>query len=117
MYSLTAYAPWEDFRAAFNGNGGLLETEMVENSHVDSGGNQSLEDSLETSLITLWRLFEKPVDVAISQSVGAYRGRDEVLVADVFREQRVGINQYMSAALHIEAVLSILTGTWSLEGM
>lgn len=39
-YSLTAYAPWEGFRVSFNGTGGRLEVEVVENSYVNSGGDQ-----------------------------------------------------------------------------
>lgn len=39
-YSLTAYAPWEGFRVNFNGTGGRLEVEVVENSYVNSGGDQ-----------------------------------------------------------------------------
>lgn len=44
-YSLTAYAPWEGFRVSFNGTGGRVEMEVVENSYVNSGGDQSLEVS------------------------------------------------------------------------
>jgi hypothetical protein len=47
-YSLTAYTPWEGFRVWFNGTGGRLEMEVLENSYVDNLGEQSLEGSLET---------------------------------------------------------------------
>jgi len=33
-YHLTAYAPWEGYRIAFNGSRGRLEVEVVENDHV-----------------------------------------------------------------------------------
>ena len=109
-YSLTAYAPWEGFRVSFNGTGGRLEMEVVENSYVNSGGDQSLEGSLESRTITLRKLFEKPVDVEIPDSVGAHGGGDEVLLADLFGEQGAEINQDMRAATHVDGALSILTG-------
>lgn len=34
-YHLTAYAPWEGYRVAFNGSRGRLELEVVENDHVN----------------------------------------------------------------------------------
>ncbi|XPT02693.1 hypothetical protein M3J09_011805 [Ascochyta lentis] len=109
-YSLTAYAPWEGFRVSFNGTGGRLEMEVVENSYVNGGGDQSLEGSLETRSITLRKLFQKPVDVEIPTSVGAHGGGDEVLLADLFGEQGADINQDMRAATHVDGALSILTG-------
>jgi hypothetical protein len=109
-YSLTAYAPWEGFRVSFNGTGGRLEMEVVENSYVNSGGDQSLEGSLEKRTITLRKLFEKPVDVEIPDSVGAHGGGDEVLLADLFGEQGAQIENDMRAASHVDGALSILTG-------
>ncbi|XP_014553704.1 hypothetical protein COCVIDRAFT_107088 [Bipolaris victoriae FI3] len=109
-YSLTAYAPWEGFRVSFNGTGGRLEMEVVENSYVNSGGAQSLEGSLETRSITLRKLFEKPVDVEIPDSVGAHGGGDEVLLADLFGEGGAEIDGDMRAASHVDGALSILTG-------
>ncbi|EOA91259.1 hypothetical protein ACJQWK_03997 [Exserohilum turcicum] len=109
-YSLTAYAPWEGFRVSFNGTGGRLEMEVVENSYVNSGGDQSLEGSLEKRSITLRKLFEKPVEVEIPDSVGAHGGGDEVLLADLFGEQGADIDQDMRAESHVDGALSILTG-------
>src|SRR5690606_15655077 len=34
-YHLTAYSPWEGYRVAFNGSGGRLELDVMENSFVD----------------------------------------------------------------------------------
>lgn len=116
-YSLTAYAPWEGFRVSFNGTGGRIEMEVVENSYVNSGGDQSLEGSLETRTITLRKLFEKPVDVEIPTSVGAHGGGDEVLLADLFGERGAQINQDMRAATHVDGALSILTGICANKSM
>lgn len=116
-YSLTAYAPWEGFRVSFNGTGGRLEMEVIENSYVNSGGDQSLEGSLESRTITLRKLFEKPIDVEIPTSVGAHGGGDEVLLADLFGEQGADIDQDMRAATHIDGALSILTGICANKSM
>lgn len=116
-YSLTAYAPWEGFRVSFNGTGGRLEMEVVENSYVNSGGDQSLEGSLESRTITLRKLFEKPLDVEIPTSVGAHGGGDEVLLADLFGEQGANIDQDMRAATHVDGALSILTGICANKSM
>lgn len=107
-YSLTAYAPWEGFRVSFNGTGGRLELEVVENSYVNSGGDQALEGSLERRTLTLRPLFEKPREIEISDGVGAHGGGDTVLLNDIFGEPVT--DEYMRAASHVDGALSILTG-------
>ncbi|KAI1103628.1 NAD-binding Rossmann fold oxidoreductase family protein [Jackrogersella minutella] len=107
-YSLTAYAPWEGFRVSFNGTGGRLEMEVVENSYVNSGGDQAAEGSLEKRTITLRKLFEKPQEIEISDGVGAHGGGDTVLLNDIFGEPTT--DEYMRAASHVDGALSILTG-------
>ena len=107
-YSLTAYAPWEGFRVSFNGTGGRLELEVVENSYVNSGGDQALEGSLEKRTLTLRPLFEKPREIDIDDGVGAHGGGDTVLLNDIFGEPVT--DEYMRAASHIDGALSILTG-------
>lgn len=107
-YSLTAYAPWEGFRVSINGTQGRLEVEVVENSYVNSGGDQSLEGSLESRSILLRRLFEKPVEVELGESVGAHGGGDTVLLNDLFGEPVS--DEFMRAASHVDGAASILTG-------
>jgi predicted dehydrogenase len=107
-YSLTAYAPWEGFRVNFNGTGGRLEVEVVENSYVNSGGDQSLEGSIERRSILLRPLFEPPREVEIEASKGAHGGGDSVLLQDLFGEPVS--DEYMRAASHIDGAASILTG-------
>ena len=107
-YSLTAYAPWEGFRVNFNGTGGRLEVEVVENSYVNSGGDQSLEGSLERRTILLRPLFEKPREIEIPESKGAHGGGDSVLLNDLFGEPVS--DEYMRAASHVDGAASILTG-------
>ncbi|KAJ3518702.1 hypothetical protein NM208_g14420 [Fusarium decemcellulare] len=107
-YSLTAYAPWEGFRVSFNGTGGRLEVEVVENSYVNSGGDQSLEGSLESRKILLRPLFEKPREIEIEESRGAHGGGDAILLNDLFGEPVT--DEYMRAASHVDGAASILTG-------
>ncbi|KAK3306132.1 uncharacterized protein B0T15DRAFT_218945 [Chaetomium strumarium] len=107
-YSLTAYAPWEGFRVNFNGTGGRLEMEVVENSYVNSGGDQSLEGSIEKRTILLRPLFAPPREIEIEASRGAHGGGDNVLLQDLFGEPVS--DEYMRAASHIDGAASILTG-------
>lgn len=107
-YSLTAYAPWEGFRVNFNGTGGRLEVEVVENSYVNSGGDQALEGSIERRTILLRPLFEQPREIEIDESKGAHGGGDSVLLQDLFGDPVT--DEYMRAASHIDGAASILTG-------
>ncbi|KAH6657725.1 NAD-binding Rossmann fold oxidoreductase family protein [Truncatella angustata] len=107
-YSLTAYAPWEGFRVNFNGTGGRLELEVVENSYVNSGGDQAKEGSIEKTSLVLRPLLEKPQDIEIPEGIGAHGGGDTVLLNDLFGEPVS--DEYMRAASHVDGALSILTG-------
>ncbi|KAK4663890.1 uncharacterized protein QC763_501890 [Podospora pseudopauciseta] len=107
-YSLTAYAPWEGLRVNFNGTKGRIEMEVVENSYVNSGGDQSLEGCLERSTILLRPLFEPPGEVEIGEAKGAHGGGDDVLLQDLFGEPVS--DEYMRAASHVDGAASILTG-------
>jgi predicted dehydrogenase len=116
-YSLTAYAPWEGFRVVFNGTGGRVEMEVVESSYVNGKDDQALEGKLERREIWLKKLFEKPVEVEIPESVGAHGGGDEVLLADLFGEEGAQIEADMRAASHVDGALSILTGICANQSM
>jgi predicted dehydrogenase len=107
-YSLTAYAPWEGFRVYFNGTKGRLETEVVENSYVSSGGDQSEEGSLRRKSILLRPLFEKPREVDVSEGIGSHGGGDKVLLEDIFGEPNE--DSYGRAASHIDGAWSLATG-------
>lgn len=107
-YSLTAYAPWEGFRVSFNGTGGRLEVEVVENSYVNSGGDQSLEGALERRTILLRPLFQKPQEIDLGESTGAHGGGDSVLLEDLFGEPVS--DEFRRAASHVDGAASILTG-------
>jgi predicted dehydrogenase len=108
-YSLTAYAPWEGFKAIFNGTKGRLELDVVEQSYVNSGGEQGAEGALEKCTVTLRPLFEKPREIIVEGGLGGHGGGDPVLLNDLFGEN-VGEDRFGRAADHIDGAKSILTG-------
>ncbi|KAH6684465.1 putative oxidoreductase yteT [Halenospora varia] len=108
-YSLIAYAPWEGFRAVFNGSKGRLELDVVEMSYVNSGGEQGAEGALEKCTVTLRPLFEKPREIEVVGGLGGHGGGDPVLLNDLFGEN-VGEDRFGRAADHIDGARSILTG-------
>ncbi|CBF78965.1 hypothetical protein AN7156.2 [Aspergillus nidulans FGSC A4] len=108
-YSLTSYAPWEGFRVMFNGSKGRLEVEVVEQSYVNSGGEQALEGALESQSIVLRPMFGKPVQIEIPKGSGGHGGGDPQLLNDLFGEF-IGDDPYRRAASHVDGALSILTG-------
>ncbi|CEL02297.1 Putative NAD binding Rossmann fold oxidoreductase [Aspergillus calidoustus] len=115
-YSLTAYAPWEGFRVMFNGSKGRLEVEVVEQSYVNSGGEQSLEGALESRSILLRPHFGKPVEIEIPEGSGGHGGGDPELLNDLFGEVK-GSDPYRRAASHVDGALSILTGICANESI
>ncbi|CZT48446.1 probable dehydrogenases and related proteins [Rhynchosporium secalis] len=108
-YSLTAYAPWEGFRVVFNGTKGRLELDVVEQSYVNSGGEQGAEGALDKCTVTLRPLFEKPTEIEISSGAGGHGGGDPVLLNDLFGGGD-GEDCFGRAADHIDGARSILTG-------
>ncbi|KAK3898794.1 hypothetical protein C8A05DRAFT_18685, partial [Staphylotrichum tortipilum] len=82
--------------------------EVVENSYVNSGGDQSLEGSIERRSVLLRPLFEPPREIEIETSRGAHGGGDNVMLQDLFGEPVT--DEYMRAASHVDGAASILTG-------
>ncbi|KPM43958.1 hypothetical protein AK830_g2602 [Neonectria ditissima] len=107
-YSLTTYAPWEGFRVSFNGTGGRLELEVVENSYVNSGGDQADEGAADKISLVLRSLFKEPQTLEVGQGVGGHGGGDNALLSDLLGEPVS--DEYMRAASHVDGALSILTG-------
>jgi predicted dehydrogenase len=107
-YSLTAYAPWEGFRVVFNGSKGRLEVEIVEQSYVNSGGEQANEGALERRHILLRPQFGKPVEIELPEVAGGHGGGDPELLNDLFGTPVD--DPHRRAASHIDGALSILTG-------
>ncbi|KAE8150256.1 hypothetical protein BDV25DRAFT_172297 [Aspergillus avenaceus] len=114
-YSLTAYAPWEGFRVNFNGSKGRLEVEVVEQSYVNSGGEQALEGALESRTILLRPLFEKPVEIDVPTGSGGHGGGDPQLLEDLFGSRSP--DPLNRAASHLDGAWSIATGIAANESM
>jgi predicted dehydrogenase len=107
-YSLIAYAPWEGFRVCFNGSKGRLELNVVEQSYVNSGGEQGLEGAIERISLTLHLLFQPPIEIEVTNGLGGHGGGDPELLRDLFGE-RVP-DEFKRAANQIDGAMSILTG-------
>jgi predicted dehydrogenase len=108
-YNLTAYAPWEGFRAIFNGTKGRLELDVVEQSYINSGCEQGAEGALEKCTITLRPIFEKPREIEVEGGLGGHGGGDPVLLNDLFGD--IGnVDRFGRAADHIDGARSIMTG-------
>ncbi len=92
-YHLTAYAPWEGYRIAFNGSRGRLELEVVESDHVAPGSGGLKGASLhgaEAATEHGWvRLQVRPY----------WQPPVEVEIGDLTREGHGGADALMTAAL------------------
>lgn len=108
-YSLTAYAPWEGFRAIFNGTKWRLELVVVEQSYVNSAGEQGAEGALQKCTVTLRPLFKKLREFEVEGGLGGHGGGDPVLLNDLFGGN-VGEDQFGRAADHVDGAKGILTG-------
>ncbi|TDF99178.1 Gfo/Idh/MocA family protein [Paenibacillus piri] len=107
-YNLYAYAPWEGFRVSFNGTKGRIEMNVVEQSYVNSGGEQGLEGAVVGKKIIVHPLFDKPYEVEVEESAGGHGGGDPVLLNDLFGERTP--DRFNRAASHVDGAMSILTG-------
>jgi predicted dehydrogenase len=107
-YNLYAYAPWEGFRVCFNGTKGRIEMNVIEQSYVNSGGEQGLEGAVTGKTITVHPMFNKPYDVEVEEGVGGHGGGDPVLLNDLFGERTP--DRFNRAASHVDGAMSILTG-------
>ncbi len=117
-YHLHAYAPWEGYRIAFNGDKGRLEVEIVESVYrIDSRGEGPLPDGLETqplenypaSRILLRPLWSLPRSISVEEGSGGHSGGDERMLADIFLPRTMP-DPWQRAANHIHGALAILPG-------
>lgn len=107
-YSLNAYCPWEGFRVCFNGTRGRLEMDVLEESYVNSGGDQAKEGAIAHTKVLVHPMFAPPYEVPISEGQGSHGGGDPVLLNDLFGTPAP--DQLHRAASHVDGAMSILTG-------
>jgi predicted dehydrogenase len=122
-YHLTAYSPWEGYRVAFNGSGGRLELDVMENSFVDPGtagtvkgealhgrpGTETRPEPDHGARLTLRKHWEKPEDLDLPDTSGGHGGGDERMLADIFGGKVVD-DPLGRASTHLDGALSLLTG-------
>ena len=90
-YSLTAHAPFEGYRVAFNGTEGRIELEVCErawtppHAAVDPGAASKEHAAGSWERLVLHRHWQQPEEVPIEQGSGGHGGGDRLLLNDVFR--------------------------------
>ncbi|MDA3962622.1 MAG: Gfo/Idh/MocA family oxidoreductase [Planctomycetota bacterium] len=116
-YHLTAYAPWEGYRIAFNGTKGRLEYEVEEKSYVsgeDKDQNRpDVRDAeaftvTEPARILIRPHWTEPYKVNVESGGGGHGGGDVRLLHDIFVGDQV--DPMGRAADHVQGARSILTG-------
>lgn len=108
-YSLTAYAPWEGYRVAFNGSKGRIELEVMEKSYISAGNSHISDGTSHSERLLLLPQFSKPEVIEVEQSVGGHGGGDLKLLADLF-DPETQSDPLGRAAGHRDGAMSILTG-------
>ena len=129
-YHLTAYAPWEGYRVAFNGSKGRLELDVVENDHVSlaearavkgaqlHGGAAAAESGGYT--LTVRPFWEPPYQIDVpgytrEEHGGADARMTQVLFGDEAGQQRP--DALGRAATERDGAASLLVGLAGNESM
>jgi predicted dehydrogenase len=131
-YHLTAYAPWEGFRVAFNGTKGRLEYEVEESSYVSGSTTDSNAPELigskehvvsEPTRIIVRPHWARPYLADVPGGESGHGGGDKRLLADVFGGAGAGAGGAPRAdplgqrADHVAGARSILVGIAANESM
>jgi hypothetical protein len=88
----------------------------VERSYINSGGEQSLEGSLESRSLILRPQFGKPEVIDIPDAEGGHGGGDPELLRDIFGAE-LGEDVYKRRSSHVDGALSVLTGIAATKSM
>ncbi|MEH0416909.1 Gfo/Idh/MocA family protein [Streptomyces sp. B21-083] len=93
-YHLTAYAPWEGYRIAFNGSEGRLELLVEESTwtrpHLRASSADPVlhgaeaDDTAGRTELTLRRFWEEPRAIEVASGEGGHGGGDARMLQDVF---------------------------------
>ena len=124
-YRLTAYAPWEGYRVAFNGTKGRIEYEVEERSYVsgswtDHNSESAIDPSRgEIEIAEPIRLLVRPIwgrprriEVDAGRGEGGHGGGDRRLLRDLFGKPGGSPAQdpLGQAATHVDGAWAVLTG-------
>jgi predicted dehydrogenase len=127
-YHLTAYAPWEGYRVMFNGSGGRLELEVVENDHVARGARGKVpgaalhgreaaaeQGSARLRVCPFWR---PPYDVEVpGQARTGHGGADARMMAALFAGGGERPDPLGRGAGETDGARSLLTGLAANESL
>ncbi len=108
-YSLTAYAPWEGYRIAFNGTKGRIELDEMEHSYISAGNGHIGDGVSDSQRLTVFPHWDKPYNVPIEEAIGGHSGGDLLLLEDLFGSGKKK-DPYGRAARCIDGAQSLLTG-------
>ncbi|MGW0842885.1 Gfo/Idh/MocA family protein [Streptomyces sp. NPDC002787] len=117
-YHLTAYAPWEGYRIAFNGSEGRIELLVEESTwtrpHVRTTGASPVlhgvdaEDGAGRTELLVRRFWERPREVKVATGEGGHGGGDVRMLTDLFGERVPdGLGR---AADAVDGARSLVTG-------
>ncbi|MFI6088247.1 Gfo/Idh/MocA family protein [Streptomyces sp. NPDC051218] len=120
-YHLTAYAPWEGYRIAFNGSEGRVELLVEESTwtrpDVRTDGaspvlhGAAVGDEAGRIQLLLRRFWEEPREVKVSTGEGGHGGGDVRMLADLFGERAPGVPDSLGRAAGAEdGARSLATG-------
>jgi predicted dehydrogenase len=117
-YHLTAYAPWEGYRIAFNGSEGRLELLVEESTWSPPAartgatgpvlhGAEADAEAGRTELLVR-RFWERPREVKVTTGEGGHGGGDVRMLADLFGDR--ADDPLGRAADAIDGARSLVTG-------
>ena len=123
-YHLTAYAPWEGYRIAFNGSRGRLEVEVVENDHVSPGITGTVkgaalhgaEAAPEQGWVRLrvCPFWQPPREIDVQVRREGHGGADARMTAVLFGGRK---DPFDRSATERDGALALLTGLAANESM
>ncbi|MGN9820251.1 Gfo/Idh/MocA family protein [Streptomyces sp. SD11] len=119
-YHLTAYAPWEGYRVAFNGSEGRLELLVEESTwlrpEVRTDGaspvmhGADVGDEAGRTEVLLRRHWERPREVKVPAGEGGHGGGDVRMLQDLFGPNRSTPDPLGRAADATDGAKSLVTG-------
>ncbi|MEV0115714.1 Gfo/Idh/MocA family oxidoreductase [Streptomyces sp. NPDC050844] len=120
-YHLTAYAPWEGYRIAFNGSEGRVELLVEESTwtrpDVRTDGaspvmhGAAVGDEAGRTQLLVRRFWEEPREVKVPTGEGGHGGGDVCMLADLFGERSPGGSDPLGRAADArDGARSLVTG-------
>ncbi|MFG2524936.1 Gfo/Idh/MocA family protein [Streptomyces sp. NPDC048527] len=120
-YHLTAYAPWEGYRIAFNGSEGRLELLVEESTwarpQARTGGTSAVMhgaavgDEAGRTQLLLRRFWEQPQEVKVVTGEGGHGGGDVRMLEDLFGGPPTAVSDPLGRAAGVsDGARALVTG-------